>query len=72
MLGKSLGGKASLANFRLYRLDGAGKIGSAEWLEAEDENHALQLARELNAATAVEVWNRNKLVGRVQPGSQAS
>jgi len=58
-----------LANFRLYRLDGAGKIGSAEWLEADDESHALELARELNSETTVEIWNRNKLVGRVQPAA---
>ena len=61
-----------MANFRLYRLDGAGKIGTAEWLEAEDENHALELARALNASTAVEIWNRNKLIGRVPPGAKGN
>ena len=61
-----------MGNFRLYRLDGAGKIASAEWLDADDEAQALDLARGLNAATTVEVWNRNKLIGRVEPGSKVS
>ena len=61
-----------MANFRLYRLDGAGKIATAEWLEADDGDHALQLAREMNADTTVEVWNRNKLIGRVAPGSNGA
>jgi len=61
-----------LGNFRLYRLDGAGKIASAEWLDADDEAQALDLARGLNATTTVEVWNRNKLIGRVEPGSKVS
>ena len=61
-----------MANFRLYRLDGAGKIGTAEWMEAEDENHALELARALNASTTIEIWNRNKLIGRVAPGSNGA
>ena len=60
-------GYASLANFRLYRLDGAGKIASADWLEADDEAHAQQLARELNAENTVEIWNRNRLVARIPP-----
>jgi hypothetical protein len=57
-----------LANFRLYRLDGAGKISSAEWLAADDDGHALELARDLKASTTLEIWNRNKLIGRVPPG----
>lgn len=57
----------SLTNFRLYRLDGAGKITTAEWLSADDEDHALQLAREMKLPTAVEIWDRNRLVGRVDP-----
>ena len=72
MLRKPLGGFASLTNYRLYRLDGAGKIASAEWLEAADGDHALQLARELKATTTVEVWNRNKFVGRISPATDGS
>ena len=61
-----------MANFRLYRLDGAGKIGTAEWLEADDEDHALELVRQLKADSTIEIWNRNKLIGRVAPGANGS
>jgi len=60
-----------LANFRLYRLDGAGKIASADWLEADDEAHAQKLARELNADTTLEIWNRNRLVARIDPPARS-
>lgn len=30
-----------MASYRLYCLDGAGHIGLAEWLEAEDDAQAL-------------------------------
>jgi hypothetical protein len=58
-----------LPNFRLYRLDGAGKISTAEWLSADDDAHAERLARELQATTTLEIWNRNRLVARILPGS---
>ena len=61
-----------MANFRLYRLDGAGKIASAEWLAADDDDHALQVARSMNESTTVEIWNRNRFVGRVQPEAEDS
>ena len=56
-----------MPNFRLYRLDGTGKISAAEWLSADDEAHAERLARDLQASTTVELWNRNRLVVRIPP-----
>jgi len=56
-----------LASFRLYRLDGAGRIVSAEWLEADGDDHAQQLARDLNAETTVEIWDRNRMIARIEP-----
>ena len=60
-------GYASLASFRLYRLDGAGRIVSAEWLEADGDDHAQQLARDLKAETTVEIWDRNRMIARIEP-----
>jgi len=57
-----------LANYRLYRLDGAGKITSAEWLAAKDDKHAADMAREIDSQTVVEVWDRDRLVIRISPG----
>jgi hypothetical protein len=56
-----------LPNFRLYRLDGSGKISTAEWLTADDDAHAERLARELQALTSVELWDRNRLIARIPP-----
>jgi hypothetical protein len=54
-----------LRNYRLYRLDGAGKIVSAEWLEADDDDHAERLARDSGTDGTCEIWQRNRLVARV-------
>jgi hypothetical protein len=55
------GGNA-LPTYRLYRLDGAGKISTAEWIEAEADDHALSQARELVGNSSFELWERNRLV----------
>ena len=41
-----------MANYRLYRLDGAGKISSAEWLEAEDDADAERQGETHDAGSA--------------------
>lgn len=43
--------------YRLYHLDGAGRVNSAEWLEAADDSAATGLALKipLKAVTA-ELW----------------
>jgi hypothetical protein len=55
-----------LANYRLYRLDGAGKISSAEWLEAADDAEAERQARDGNSGGVLELWDRNRLVARIE------
>jgi len=60
-----------LASFRLYRLDGAGRIVSAEWLEADGDDHAQQLARDLNAETTVEIWDRKRMIARIEAASKS-
>lgn len=48
--------------YRLYRLDGAGKIASADWLEAEADEDALRQARDRMDRTPFELWDRNRLI----------
>ena len=53
-----------MALYRFYRLDGAGRIGFGEWLEAEDDREALAKARELSeGGLKCEVWEGRRLVG---------
>jgi hypothetical protein len=58
-----------LPAYRHYRLDGAGSIKSAEWLEASDDEDALRKVRALDLREGSELWFRNRLVGRVEPAA---
>jgi hypothetical protein len=51
--------------YRLYRLDGAGKITTGEWIEAADDAQAMGFARASEGAGKFELWERNRFVGRV-------
>jgi hypothetical protein len=51
-----------VTSYRLYRLDGAGKIVSADWLEAEADEEALRLARERVDGAGFELWDRKRLI----------
>lgn len=61
------GGVCVLQDYRLYRLDGAGKIVGAEWLSAADDDDAARLARDDQGQSTLEVWDRNRLVIRLEP-----
>ena len=61
-----------MANYRLYRLDGAGKIDAAEWIEADHDEDALSKAQALFCAEGYELWERQRLVARVNGGSPSN
>ena len=67
MLANFARGVCVLASYRLYRLDGAGKISSAEWLEATDDEDAARKARKRSLDGTCEVWERNRLIARIEP-----
>ena len=54
-----------MANYRLYRLDGAGKFTGAEWIEAGDDEEAVRVARDLQRPAQCEVWQRTRLVAKI-------
>ena len=56
-----------MVSYRLYRLDEAGKISSAEWIEATDDEDAARKARLRSKDGTCEVWERNRLVARIEP-----
>jgi len=65
LIRKPLSGDCSaLPTYRLYRLDGAGKIISAEWVEAESDDLALTEAHKavVTGGVSFELWERNRLV----------
>lgn len=55
-------------SYRLYLLDAEGNIATAEWLDADDDVSAVEQARERKLKVVAEVWNRSRLVARIEPG----
>ena len=51
--------------YRVYCLDGAGKVWAAEWIEADDDSAAIASARQFKDAVRCEVWQNHRLVARV-------
>jgi hypothetical protein len=52
--------------YRHYRLDGAGSINNAEWIEAADDEDAVRRIRSLRLPVPSEIWNGRRLVARVE------
>ena len=55
--------------YRLYRLDGAGKIMNAQWIEAGGDDDAQSQARKAALGDGFELWERKRLVARSENGS---
>ncbi len=54
-----------MTNYRLYCLDGTNKVASADWIEAEDDAAAIEVAKERHDGYVAEVWQGPRLVARV-------
>lgn len=59
-----------MANYRLYHIDGAGKIETAEWLSATTDAEAIDQARVHEVHSSIEVWDRDRLVVRIGPDGE--
>ena len=55
-----------MPNYRLYGLDGEGRIGLADWIEADDDDQAIAEAGKMRPkANRCEVWLNNRLVAKL-------
>ena len=61
-----LGGGESMANYRVYCYDGAGKLWVADWIAAASDQDAMAEARTMTIAVKCEVWQRDRLVGTIE------
>lgn len=60
-----------MSDYRLYCLDGAGRIQLAEWIEAASDEQAISQARELKLdAKRCEIWHKDRLVARLNPAGR--
>ena len=58
-------GFGKVAAYRLYCLDGADKVASAEWIEADDDEAAVEVANERLNGYKCELWQDRRLVARL-------
>ena len=56
-----------MPTYRVYCIDGAGKVWAAEWIEADSDSAALDAARPFADTVHCEVWLGERLVGKVEP-----
>jgi hypothetical protein len=54
-----------VADYRLYGLDGVNKVASAEWLEADDDTTAIEVAKAMMDGHDCELWQGKRLVARL-------
>jgi hypothetical protein len=54
-----------LAGYRLYCLDGVNKVASAEWIEADDDEAAIEVATQMLDGRVCEVWCGPRFVVRL-------
>jgi len=60
-----------VGHYRIYCLDGLGKVASAEWIDADDDAAAIEMVRETWDGHKCEVWDRQRLVGTVDMRREA-
>ena len=54
-----------VAEYRLYGLDGVRKVASGEWIEADDDETAIEVATEKFGGRICEVWQGLRMVARI-------
>ena len=59
-----------MEGYRIYRLDGANKVASAEWIEAHDDDAAIEAAKSMMDGHGWELWGRTRLIHRKDPKSR--
>lgn len=59
-------GFVHVVGYRFYGLDGVNKVASAEWIEAEDDTEAIEVAKERMDGHDCELWQGSRLVARLE------
>jgi len=55
-----------VTDYRLYGLDGVDRVASGEWFEADDDDAAVEVARQMMDGHDCELWQGSRLVARIR------
>ena len=56
-----------MAHYRFYCVDGAGKITRAQFIEADNDEDAIMIARSFEEPVKCELWQRDRLITTIPP-----
>ena len=56
-----------MAHYRFYCVDGAGKITRAQFIEADNDEDAIMIARSFEEPVKCELWQRDRLIATIPP-----
>jgi hypothetical protein len=62
---------AVMAEYRLYCLDGSSKVASGDWIEADDDQAAILVAKATHDGFECELWQGKRLVACLDLRRQA-
>lgn len=54
-----------MTGYRLYGLDGASKVSSGDWIEADDDSAAIEAAKQTMDGHDCELWQGKRFVARL-------
>jgi hypothetical protein len=54
-----------VGHYRVYCLDGAGKVAAAEWIEADDDEAAIGDVKRTHPNEQCELWEGRRLIARL-------
>ena len=54
-----------MAGYRLYGLDGVDKVATGDWIDAEDDVTAIEVAKSMMDGKDCELWQGRRLVARI-------
>jgi hypothetical protein len=54
-----------VGHYRVYCLDGADKVASAEWIDADDDEAAIEAVKETHQGDLCELWQGRRHVARL-------
>jgi hypothetical protein len=54
-----------VTGYRLYGLDGVNKVSSGEWIDADDDEAAIEAVKKMMDGHDCELWQGRRLVARI-------